>query len=335
MREKVRLGIVGPGIIWHNVHKGIIKKLSKHYQVAAFSSRSANSREKAASEFPGSKTFDDYKKLIKSDDVDALVVLTPIMLNAPVTIAALKAGKDVYVEKPMAVSIRDADKIVELEKSTGKQVFVLEQIVYSRAWNKLKEVMRSGEIGKPVMYDKLSHGLLAAGADEWGYGDTKWRINAEFPLGALFDGGIHAIALLAHFFGAPESVYARGQSLRKGYGEYDNINMIFDYKNGLQGIFSFSAFLGGKRNYFHIRGTQGLVVLDDRKLTFEYKNGRSRTFDPKEGPENNPHFNMWKKITKARLTGKPPLYTSEMARRDVYTLLCVEKSIKADKKVFL
>ena len=255
------------------------------------------------------------------------------MLNAPVAIYALKLGKDVYVEKPMAVSLRDADKILELEKSTGANVYVLEQVVYSKAWDKLKKILRSGGIGEPVMYDKLSHGLLAHGADEWGYGDAKWRINAEFPLGALFDGGIHAIALLARFFGAPESVYARGQSFRKNYGRYDNINMMFEYKNGLQGFFSFSAFLGGKRNYFHIRGTKGLVVLEDRKLTVEYKNGGSRIYDPKEGPENNPHFNMWKSITAAHLAGKTPIYTTEMARRDIYTLLCVEKSLKTGKKI--
>ncbi len=335
MVDQIRLGVVGPGIIWHRAHKQALKKLSKHYSPAAFCSRTRERREKAASEFPGAKTFSDYNELVQSPEIDAVLVTTPIKLNAPVAIAALKAGKDVYLEKPMATSLEEAEEIIGLERSSGRNVFVLEQIPYSDAWDRLIEVLNSGEIGDAVMYDKASHNLLDASVDPDGYGGTEWRIDAEFPLGGFFDGGIHAIALLATIFGPPKSVYAAGQSLREGYGEYDNINMLFEYESGLQGFFSFSSYLSDSRNYFRVRCTKGLVALEDRKFTIELASGKSRTYEPEEGPERNPHFNMWRKITKSRIAGKPPLYTTQMARRDISTLLAVERSIKSGSKISL
>ena len=333
MSNTIRLGVVGLGIIWHRAHKPALQKLAEHYTVSAFCSRTEKTREGAASEFPGAGTFADYNELVRSPEIDAVLVATPIRLNAPVAIAALKARKDVYLEKPMAASLEEADEIIALEKSSGRSVYVLEQVVYSDAWDKLIEVLNSGEIGRPVMYDKITHVRLDASADPDGYGGTQWRIDAKFPLGTLFDGGIHAIALLAHIFGQPKSVYAVGQSLRKTYGDYDNVNMFFEYSTGLQGFFSFSGFLSGKHNPFVIRGTEGLIALDDRKFTVEPESGEAWTHDPQEGPEKNPHLDMWKRITDSRIAGKPPIYTTRTARRDIVTLLAVEQSLKTGGKL--
>jgi predicted dehydrogenase len=335
MSKPARLGVVGPGIIWQKAHKPCLQKLKDRYEIAAFCSRTKETRKREASEFPGAQTFSDYRELVKSPGVDGVVVLTPIALNARVAVAALTAGKDVYLEKPMAASVEEADEVLAFEKSSGRTVYVLEQIPYSTAWAALKGVLASGEIGTPVMYDKVTHNLMDVSVDSDGYAATTWRIHTEFPLGCLFDGGIHAIALLATLFGPPRSVCAAGQSFRETYGDYDNINMLFEYESGFQGFFSFSGYLGGNRNYFHIRCTDGLIALEDRKFIVEPNDGEGWTNQPDEGQENNPHLDMWKSITESRHAGAPPLYTSEMGRRDVYTLLCVEKSIKTGRKVFL
>ena len=329
--EQIKLGIVGPGIFWHRAHKPILKTLPQYYRPVAFCSRTEERRESAAAEFPGARTFSNYEDLVRYPDIDAVLVLTPIHLNAQVAIAALKAGKEVYLEKPMGTSLDECDQIIELEKSTGKTVYVLEQMPYCDAWDELIEVLGSGEIGGPVMYDKASHFLMDS-SDPKSYGATEWRVDPQFPLGTFFDGGVHAISLLATLFGPPESVYALGQSLREGYGGYDNISMLFRYRSGLQGMFSFSSCLGEGQNYFYIRCMKGLIELENRKFTIKPTTGKSREYKPKEWPEDSPHHQMWAKITESRLAGKAPFYTTKEARPDVATLLAVESSIKTSAK---
>ena len=63
--------------------------------------------------------------MVQDSSVDAVVVTTPLEMNAEVTLAALEAGKDVFCEKPMAVHVDVADRIMEMEKQTGKTVYVL------------------------------------------------------------------------------------------------------------------------------------------------------------------------------------------------------------------
>ncbi len=324
--QPIRLGVVGPGLIWEKAHRPVLERMEEAFRITVFSGRSEHSRRVAAAEYPGAAFETDYRELVRRSDVDAVLVLTPIPLNAPVTLAALEAGKEVYLEKPMARTAEEGEAIARLARERSLRVFVLEQVAYDATYERMAEILQSGEIGDIVLYERVTHRMV-----DWiehtvgGYGATKWRIQPEFPLGSLFDGGHHDIAALSMLFGAPQRVSASGLQLRPEYGKYDQVLMLFDYREPLRGIFSHSTYLGGDRNYFYVRGTEGLVAAEGGGLLVQDREGRERRV---EVPPENSHERMWRAFARALREGGEPSYTLAHAHQDLRTLLAVERSIK-------
>lgn len=321
-----RLGIVGPGLIWDKAHKSNIEALGDAYSVAAFCGSSERSRKKVESEYPGTPFFTDYNQMLSSDLIDGVVVLTPIPLNPVVTIAGLKAGKDVFVEKPMATSGVVALEIVKLTKETGKNVFVLEQFEYQPIWDGLKQIIDSGEIGDIVMYNHINHNRMDDESnDAGGYGKTQWRIEPDFPLGMLFDGGIHTIAGLTKVFGSPGKVNAAGESYRQTFGDYDYVLMNFEHENGIRGVFSFSNFLTNDNNQLVVYGTKGCAIRNGNSITINCSGQEPKTHTV-EGC--NAGLAMWDSFAQCIANKTPAPYDARRAADDIILLENVDAAIK-------
>ena len=260
----MRLGMVGAGLIWRKAHRGVIETMKEQFVIAGFCVTSEKSRQWVAGEHPGVRIYSDYKELAASEDIDALVVLTPIALNAEVAIAGLNAGKDVFVEKPIAASSAQAEAVLEAADRMKKRVFVLENAFYDPKWANVKMALDDNSIGGVVLYEEVAHGLIDDDAhDAGGYGRTQWRKDAKFPLGTLFDGGIHGIAIHAKLFGNPISVCAGSAKFRDGFGDYDEVSMFFLYPaKGLKGFYSHAGYLSPKHNHFQICGERGTITFE-------------------------------------------------------------------------
>jgi len=331
--KPVRLGIIGPGLIWQFKHRPVLNKLNGDFAVTAFCASSDRHKADVARDYPGVPFLTDLDAFLQRDDVDAVVVLTPIPLNGPVSLAALKAGKDVLVEKPMAHRLEDGQVLVETAERMGKRLWVLEQDAYAHRWRLVRDVVQSGEIGELVVYDQVAHWPLDDGPyARGGYGKTAWRIQPDFPLGILFDSGHHLVAALSILFGPADWVFASGVSLRPTFGEYDHVLMQFGYAGKLRGTLSYSSFLGAGRNYFHIRGTEGLVTVEDDRLIVARDDGATRTV---ELPDEDMHEQMWRALAQCIAENREPEYTKECALRDLSTLFGVEQAIKTGDKVLL
>ena len=331
--QPTRLGIIGPGLIWQNKHRPALDRLSEAFTVAAFCAASDRHQADVARGYPGVPFVTDVQAFVRRDDIDAVVVLTPIPLNGPVALAALEAGKDVFLEKPMAHSLPIGQALVETAERTGQRLWVLEQDAYATRWQRVREVIQSSEIGELVVYDQVMHWPLDAGQNaRRGYGHTAWRIQPDFPLGMLFDGGHHQIATLSTLFGPARWVFASGVALRPGFGEYDHILMQFGYAGKLRGTLSHSALLGPMRNYFHIRGTVGMVTAEQDRLTVTPYSGAAHTL---ELPDEDAHERMWRTLSQCIAERREPEYTPARALRDLSTLFGVERAIKTGDKVHL
>jgi len=331
--KPVRLGIIGPGLIWQFKHRPALNKLSSDFAVTAFCASSDRHKADAARDTPGVPFLTDLDAFLQRDDVDAVVVLTPIPLNGPVALAALRAGKDVFLEKPMAHKLEDGQALVETAGRMGKRLWVLEQDAYANRWRQVRDVVQSGEIGEPVVYDQVAHWPLddvqyARG----GYGKTAWRIQPDFPLGIMFDGGHHLVATLSILFGKASWVFASGVALRPTFGEYDHILMQFGYAGKLRGTLSYSSLLGASRNYFHIRGAEGLATVEDDRLIVTRDEGATRTV---ELPAEDMHEQMWRTLAQCIAERREPDYTPARALRDLSTLFGVEQVIKTGNRVQL
>ncbi|MFO8064465.1 MAG: Gfo/Idh/MocA family protein [Spirochaetota bacterium] len=329
----IKLAVVGPGLIWDNAHRDVLLSMPEHFQVVAFLARRETTLSKAHRQVPDARLFTNYEDLLASPEVDAVVLLTPIPVNGPMTVQALEAGKQVFVEKPFAVSSREGQRVQEAARRSGVPVYVLEQAPYAPLWDRVGERIEAGDIGIPATYEKIRHVYLDPEEDQTsGYGGTDWRIETTFPIGNLFDGGVHDLAVHAKLFGSPSKLRAWGRSYREGFGEFDHVSMLFRYPAGLTGYFSHSAFLGGDRNYFTIRGTEGLIHLTNEAVTLEGKRGSRESL---ELDVRSPHEEMWSALAEAARRGDAAPYALPDAARDLALLERVAESLHNDEEIEL
>lgn len=320
-----RLGVVGLGLIWSRVHQPHLARLQAVFEPIAFCDVSAERRDTIAAEFPQAHVFSDYHDLLKLPEVEAVLILTPIALNELVAMAALKAGKDILLEKPIARSVAKGMEIVAMTRQAGRRLFVTEQIGYRHAEDALIELLAAGEIGDVVMWDRVQHRILSTQLEPMNYTSTPWRIHPDFPLGNMFDGGIHLIASVTKVFGTPATVFAAGsRKFRPGYGEYDQVTMMFQYDNGLVGMLSHSDCLFEAQNHFHIHGSQGIISWTPERIIVQKPEQPERIIDL---PVENAYTNMWQALATAWQEKSQLYYTAERALRDVMVIEAVHQSI--------
>jgi predicted dehydrogenase len=322
--QPIRLGVIGAGLIWLRRHQLTLATMQDSFQPVAFADPSEQRRAQAAEAFPTATIVNDYQDLLALPQVDAVLVLTPLAMNAPVAMAALKAGKDVIMEKPIARSMAEGEQLLSTAKKLGHKLFVLEQMGYRHAENKLLETITSGEIGELVFWERIEHFEADRETGPMAFSSTPWRKEANFPLGTLFDGGIHTIASLTKVYGRPERVWATGKNLRPEYGEFDQVVMLFHYANGTSGILSHSTYLPSDLNRYTVHGSEGTILVEPKRLVI-WKNGAvAREI---ELPAEDSNANMWSALSDAFHKGSTPFYTGYRALQDVLILVKVDESI--------
>jgi predicted dehydrogenase len=326
----IRLGVIGAGLIWIRTHKPILETMTDAFAPVAFCDLSEERRAAIAQEFPDARVLSDYPSLLELAEVEAVLVLTPIALNAPVAHAALRAGKHVIMEKPIARSVAEGRELIATARRSGQLLCVTEQMAYRHAEDVLAEIIAAGQIGELVMWERVQHLEADTAAGPLRYESTPWRKQADFPLGTMFDGGIHLIAGLSKVFGIPESVDATGRRLRPEYGEYDHIAALFQYGQGFTGMLSHSSYLPSCRNHFHIYGTSGVISVEQGQLIVEQRGQPARSV---ELAQENAYISMWRALRQAFEEQREPFYTPEKALHDVAILEAISQAIKAGSRV--
>lgn len=321
----VKLGVIGLGLIWQRVHRAILTQEQNYFIPAAFCDVSEERRAATALEFPGAPVVADYRELLAMPEIEVVQVLTPISYNAPTALAALEAGKDVIMEKPIARSVAEGQQLVDTAKRLGRRIYVTEQLAYRQAETTVAEQLASGVIGNLILWERVQHLEADSGQGPMRYESTPWRKEANFPLGTLFDGGVHLIAGLSRIFGAPERVAATGRKLREEYGEFDQVAMLIHYANGVTGMLSHSSYLPATKNYFYIHGTEGVMTIEPTQIVVEPRTG-AQTVIPLV--QENAYHPMWRAIIAAHQAGEAPYYTPERALQDVAILTAVDEAIK-------
>ena len=294
--QSVRVGVIGQGLIWTRVHKTVLTEQQDVFQPVAFCDRSAERRAEAAAAFPGAPVVADAHELLALPDIEA------------------------------ARSVAEGRELIAAARSGGRRLFVLEQFVYRRAEDIVLELLAAGEIGEVYMWERVFHTEPDLGPAHLRYSNTPWRKEANFPLGTLFDGGIHIVAGLTKLFGPPQTVLAAGQKLQPEYGEYDHTHMAFRYANGTSGTLSHSNFVPPQGSHFYIFGTQGLISIERDHVVLSKPGQPDRVMD---APHENPYQPMWQAIGAAYRNGHAPYYTPQHALRDVAILEAVARSLQS------
>lgn len=185
----LKIGIVGCGGIATGKHLPAIKK-NGNFKIMAFCDLIEEKAVKVKEEYgcEESKIFTDYRELIK-EDLDAVYVLTPNKSHSEISVAAMKAGKHVMCEKPMAKSYADAKLMLDTAKETGKILNIGYQNRFRPDSLFLKKLCEDGELGE-VYYGK-AHAIRRRAVPTWGV----FLNEEEQGGGPLIDIGTHALDL--------------------------------------------------------------------------------------------------------------------------------------------
>lgn len=260
MSERIRMSVIGIGGFGWAHANGIIKNSSKCELVSVCDINEEMARQRGE-EF-GVKWCTDYKEILSDESVDAVSVATPDFLHADIVCDALKAGKHVLCEKPLALNLDDCKKMISEAKKHDK-IFMVGQICrYTPAFVKAKEIVDSGEIGELYfMESEYAHDYSHMPTDCW-----RTRPDRHGIVG----GGCHAVDLIRWFMGNPEEVF--GYACHKVLPDWptDDCTIgIMKFSNGNIGKVFCST--GCKRDYTMrtvIYGTKGTIIVDNTSHTF-------------------------------------------------------------------
>ena len=170
-------------------------------QVVAVMSRSENKARSYAERHHIRKWYTDAQELIDDPDVNAIYIATPPSSHATFAIMAMRAGKPVYIEKPLAASYNDCIRINRISEQTGVPCFVAYYRRYLPYFQKVKEIIENGTIGK-VINVQLRFSVPPRDLDYKNEKELPWRLQPDIAGGGYFyDLAPHQIDLLQNIFG--------------------------------------------------------------------------------------------------------------------------------------
>jgi predicted dehydrogenase len=208
--KKLKVGIVGCGFIARGKHLPALKNLSDTAEITALcdiiKERADDMNEKFAN--GKAKIFTDYKEMLKLE-LDAVYVCTPNVSHAEITVAALESGKHVMCEKPMAINSREAQKMLDAQKKSGKLLTIGYQNRYRNDSVFLKKCCEAGDLGE--IYFAKAHAVRRRGVPTWGVFLDKEKQGG----GPLIDIGTHALDLALYSMNNYEPLYACGTTYHK------------------------------------------------------------------------------------------------------------------------
>ncbi len=257
----VKFGIVGCGMI-ASINAEAIERIPSAKLVGV----ADNNFDVACSfsEKRSVKAYKSYDEMLSDSNIDAVVVCTPSCFHAQNAIDALKAGKHVVLEKPMAISLEDADKIIEAVNDTGKILTVVSQFRFSSDLLKVKGLIEKGAFGK-ISLCTLS--MRYYRSPEY-YSSSAWKGTLKFDGGgALINQGIHGIDLLQYLAGDVKTVAGVTRTLAHDVEVEDTAVATVEFVNGALGtiIASTCAYPGFERK-IEINGDKGFVILQENKI---------------------------------------------------------------------
>jgi predicted dehydrogenase len=229
---------------------------------------------KKAEEFGFERSNGDWRALIADPEVEVVSITTPNQFHAEMAIAALKAGKHVWCEKPMAVKFADAEAMAAAAKASGKVAVLGYNYIQNPAIRHIETLLQDGAIGA------VNHVRLEMDEDFMADPEALfyWKSEASSGYGALDDFGVHPLSLLTRLTGPVEKVLAH---LSKPYAErplkeggrrtvetYDIASVLLQIEGGVSGVLALDRSAWGRKGRIALQifGSKGTIAYDQERM---------------------------------------------------------------------
>jgi UDP-N-acetyl-2-amino-2-deoxyglucuronate dehydrogenase len=336
MSANVRFGIVGTGMIG-KYHAQAIRETAGA-ELTAVCRANPGQSEAAAAEY-GVPCAESYEALLARSDVDAVCIATPSGLHASQVIAAARAGKHVLVEKPMALTLADADAMIEACRKADVRLGVALQRRTDPTFRAVRAAIEAGELGSLV----LGTTTVPYVRPQSYYDSAAWR--GTWALdggGALMNQGIHLADLLLWFMGDVKDVDARAATLAHQIEVEDCVTARLAFTSGALGtLVATTAAAPGFPHRVEIYGTRGGLQIEGEDVV-RWDGETPARITPRgaapaaagagaapTGIKHEGHMRLVTDLVAAIHERRAPLVSGEEGRRSLSLVLAVYESARA------
>jgi predicted dehydrogenase len=263
----VNIGIIGYGYWGPNLVRNFAE--SNGARIAAVADLDKNKLETVQKRYPTVKVTTNFQELLQDPSIDAIAIATPVSTHFEFGMAALKAGKHVWVEKPMTETSLQARKLVQEAEARKRVLFVDHTFIYTGAVRKMGEVMNNGDLGKIYYYDstRVNLGLF------------------QRDVNVIADLAVHDFSILDYLLKEhPVAVSASGTNHFPGTPENLAYITLF-YESGVIAHVNVSWLAPVKVRNILVGASKKMIIYDDLEPSEKikiYDKGVSFTDDPKQ-----------------------------------------------------
>ncbi len=220
-------------------------------------------RSAAEREFPGVTSVAHHREILESSEVEVVVVATPPSTHFAIALETLTAGKHVVLEKPMCLTVAEADQLIAAAAQNNLVLTVNQNRRWDQDFRALRNIIHRGEVGEVFNIETF------VGAFD--HPCRAWHSDTDISGGAAYDWGAHYIDwTLLLFDEAPSSISAIGHK-RKWFevSNLDQITISMRFSNGREATFIQSDLAAVRKPKFYIQGTEGTIVGEYRPISKE------------------------------------------------------------------
>lgn len=335
----MRFGLIGYGL-WGRHHAQAINQ-APGAALAAIACRTETTAAAARRDHPGVPVHLHYRELLARADIDAVAIVVPNYLHAEIGVAALEHGKDVLLEKPMARTAEECDRLIAAARRNGRVLSIGHELRLSSQWGRIKSLLDAGDIGEPLYASiSLFRFPYRPGAEGWRYVPEKvgsW-IHEEL---------VHAFDSVMWYFerwGDPTSILALGNSKGREAGMFDNFSALLRFPGGRYAVITQTLAGFEYHHTMEVVGLEGAIrawwsgAMDrTREPAFELKVQRRDEAEPERIAleRSGEVFELEEELASivAAFRERRPLVSGEEARKRVIVCVQAERSLREGREL--
>lgn len=327
----MRIGLIGCGGMGQSLAHAATT--IENVEIIAVCDAVADTTSAAAAKFQA-EGAPDVSQLLARDDIDGVLVATPPFEHAEVSIAAAKAGKHVFVEKPMATTVDACDAMIDAARTAGIRLMVGQVCRFHEIHATVRKLVHARAIGDPIL---ISVHRLSGG---WGgpY-DQHWRMKRNLSGGTLMEINAHEIDFMRHVCGEVSTVSAVGGTYLQHNADYPDLTLVtLRFENGAIGLLHASQVSAIGACGGRIDGTQGSMHFPtlfgtSSDITFKRWDDAPCPIDLTASREYQPVREEIQGWINAIATGKEPPVTGHDGRMAVSIAAAAYASVEEGRPI--
>ncbi len=260
--RKIKVAIAGAGFMGET-HMNQYKRLQEKVEVLAIAEKNEEKRKSFSKKFNIEKTYDDFENMIEKEDFDVIDICLPTPLHKPAVISAFRNGKDVVVEKPIALTVKDSQEIIDEAEKYGRKLFVAHVLRFWDGYREIREFINANDFSFKLAQAKRFN-------EEPMWSEGLWIMNESMSGGIVVDLMIHDIDYLIWNFGKVKRVFSHGIKNKNNFHIF--VKAFLEFESGFLGIVE-GGYLNkrgmGLVSSFELYGDKSNVFLNDKVSVFE------------------------------------------------------------------